>query len=390
MTETVEWLSIEQAISRLLPSGTEKHRRDILLAEISAYSSAVVREARRGAHAAPPLGDAAAAPVWLDKPIFICGHQKTGTTLLQQLLDGHPDIVVLPSEGTYFTSFGYAACADPTSQDIDRFVADWIARFVDPNYAPHFKIGRTGPNGNPSVFFARRLLFWQIVLRQGRAVHAPFTLLLALIAAYKDVTVSPTTPRLWAEKTPLNEIHARRLAQFEHARFIQLVREPSSTLTSLRGAVAGGNFDAAKHIRAIARSLKLAQTNGRRLGSRYLVVRYEDLTDDPRAEMERVRVFLGISPNPSLLVPTVVGRTVRSNSSFERSDFGVIRRSRGAPPLSRSDATLVSAIAGSAARCFGYDVERLPAATHVAVHLRQLRRTVVRRFAAWEPGGGRF
>jgi hypothetical protein len=283
--------------------------------------------------------------------------------LLQQLLDGHPELLVLPSEGTYFTSFHYALSADPMHRDVDRFIAEWIARFVDPNDEPHFKLGRSGTRGNPAVQFSRRLLAWQTALRQARPALAPFALLLALVAAFRDVAATSWMPRLWAEKTPLNEVHAQPLvAAFPEARFIHLVREPSATFSSLRERyrVAGINsFDAAVHTQTIKRSLQLAKENAQKFEGRYLLVRYEDLTDDAVGEMERVREFLGISPSPSLLTPTVRSLAVRSNSSFERSAAGVVKRAREATVLLPADARLVSAETASAARALGYKVAPL-------------------------------
>lgn len=33
-----------------------------------------------------------------DRPIFICGHPKSGTSLLRNLLDNHPQLAVYPEE----------------------------------------------------------------------------------------------------------------------------------------------------------------------------------------------------------------------------------------------------------------------------------------------------
>jgi hypothetical protein len=372
---------MEDAIARLLPSADVTHDRALLLAELSDYARAVVCEARHIGGATPTDEERAAALHWLGRPVFICGHHRSGTTLLQELLDGHPELLVLPSEGTYFTSFSYAARLNPTRRDIDRFVADWVARFVDPNHPPHFKLGRSGPAGNPSVVFARRLLGWQQALQDTQPALAPFALLRALVAAFRDVTAASSSPRLWVEKTPLNERYARRFIAFSEARFIQLVREPSATLASLLEIyrITGiRELDPARHAQAIGQSLRLAQKRRQQFGSRYLIVRYEDLTDNPAQEMERVRAFLGISANPSLRVATIGGRPVRSNSSFERSTEGVIQRAPQSPALSPANARLVSAFTASASRPFGYNVVSLGVWARFRICLRQLPRNTFR------------
>ena len=42
-------------------------------------------------------------------PIFLLGSHKSGTSLLRSLLDGHPDLDVLPREAHFFPTHGYAS-----------------------------------------------------------------------------------------------------------------------------------------------------------------------------------------------------------------------------------------------------------------------------------------
>jgi hypothetical protein len=385
MTGTPDWVAWEERIEKLLPGrgrGPESSSdRRLLLDEVSTYARAATREARRAGFVLPTDAQREQAIAWLGRPVFLCGHHRSGTTLLRNLLDGHPDLVVLPDEGTYFTSFRYAARARPTSQDVDRFLADWIARFVDPNHEPHFKLGRSGPPGNPSVLFARRLLGWHEEVLQAWPTPAPFALLLSLMTAFNDLVPTSGTPRRWVEKTPLNERYVERLAVFPDARFIQLIRDPSATLASLlelHSSGGKGKTDAGRDARCIGRSLRLAQRNLRRLPERYLVVRYEDLVGDPARETDRVRAFIGIRPHVSLTTPTVLGRPVRANSSFDPGDAGVISRSRPTRALSPTEATLVGAFTEDSARALGYDVRGPAVLKRAALLLREEIRHVSR------------
>ncbi len=40
-----------------------------------------------------------------DRPLFICGHPKSGTSLLKALLDNHPQLVVYPEETVFFRRY---------------------------------------------------------------------------------------------------------------------------------------------------------------------------------------------------------------------------------------------------------------------------------------------
>jgi Sulfotransferase family len=358
MTAPSDWIAWEDRIAELLPKEGSSPHRARLLRELSSYGRAVVREAEQLGVERVCAADREQTMAWLGRPVFICGHHRTGTTLLSELLDGHPELVVLPSEGTYFTSFGYVARSSPTRQDVERFLVEWIARLVDPNYEPHFKIGRSGPAGNPSVLFARRFFGWHAEMIRASRERASFAVLLSLVAAFDDMSPAPRRRRMWVEKTPLNERHVDRLALFSEARFIQLVRDPAATLASLVQAqrASGMEVDAAGDARRIGLSLGLARRNMRRLPKRYLVVRYEDLVGNPALQMEQVRSFLGISRDASLATPTVLGLPVRANSSFDAGEPGVIRPLRPPPTLRPREAMLIGAFAASAARALGYEV----------------------------------
>jgi hypothetical protein len=348
-----EWAAREDAIQRLLPGASPQHDRPRLLNELAHHAQAIVAHARRLGPDIVRTPDSAAADPWLRRPVFICGHHRSGTTLLQQLLDGHPQLLVLPSEATYLSSFKYVARPDPPIAAVDRFVAEWICRLVDPNQPPHFKLGRSDSHRNPYLNFARRVLGWIDALRDQRR----FACLLALAAAYRDIAAPGLSPRWWVEKTPLNEHRVPALSTFAAARFIQMVRHPAASLASLaeRYRSAGVDFDPQQHLRSIGSSLEAACRNRVR-HSGYLIVRYEDLTTSPASEIERVRSFLGVLPEQRLLIPSVAGWAVGSNSSFEVGTPGEIHAPRSIVPA-EAEAYQIGLIAGRAARELGYDIE---------------------------------
>ena len=372
---------MEAAIDARLPGAGGASARPELLTKLAAYSRAAVREARALGAVVPSAEECDAAMSWLLRPVFICGHQRSGTTLLQNLLDGHPQVLPLPNEGTYFTSFAYVARAAPSELALDQFAGEWISRLVDPNFAPHFRLGKSDSLRSPAVDFARALLGWHGALRTR--VESKLAPLLAVAAAFKATAMPRSAPTIWVEKTPQNERYAARFAALERARFIQLVRDPAATFASLaqiyRSADRGG-FDAAEHTRAIGRSLRLATANARRLADRYLVVRYEDLIARPANEIERVRRFLEIAADPTLLVPTAAGRGVRANSSLGAGADGAIGAARSAPELSAEHLHLLGAHASRAARVHGY---HLPAVRmRWALLLRDWPRHALRRSRA--------
>ncbi len=375
-------MKIEAEISGLLPGGPAANR-PLLLLRLGSYAAQLAREARRLGAIPPAASERTRALTWLEHPVFICGHHRTGTTLLRNLLDGHPDVVVLPNEATYLSSFAYARRASVGQHEADRFTAEWISRLVDPNHGPHFLLGRSGPDGNPYLSFARRLLGWHAAIVEAWPDRAPFALLLALVAAFANAALPGHRARGWIEKTPLNERHAALWAgAFPGARFIQLVRDPAATMASLgelhRAAGLAGDRSL-RHAWSIGRSFRLARDNRERFPARYLVVRYEDLCGSPEREMDRVRSFLALSRHPGLLQPEVLGRAVAPNSSFEAGAPGVIAGARGRVALEGRVQALVDALVSPVARTFGYDAGPAAPLHHAVLLLRETSRYALTR-----------
>lgn len=356
MSAFSDWAKREEALDELLRAQPARRDHRAIFAAVSDYARAIVDDARL--HAAEiPAADVEQALSWLLQPVFVCGHHRSGTTLLQELLDAHPQLIVIPTEVTYFASSPDMATGNPEHSAVEAFAAEWVMRLIDPNGKQHFHLGRASPFHNPAWTFVALLLGWQAALQRHPQVPGALAGLLALAAAYRDVSLPAAMPLRWVEKTPLNERHAARLATLPGARFIQLVRDPAATLRSqladLRGAGIA-DVDAAEQAWRIVRSLRLARRNRAAYARRYLIVRYEDLVAAPEAETERVREFLQLEGHEGLLRPTVLGRAVPSNSSFQRSTPGSIRESRPHAALAPAESQLLAAFNGGISADFGY------------------------------------
>jgi hypothetical protein len=376
------WHEKEEALHARLREGKRGAARALLLAELAAYAQDVVRAARAEPGRVIPPAELAQATRWLERPVFICGHHRSGTTLLQELLDGHPELVVLPSEGTYFTSFRRVARADPEAQALDAFAAEWVSRLVDPNYPPHFKLGRSTADHQPYVTFVRSLFAWQRELPMALPRLAQFGTLLALVAAYREVALPGVAPNLWVEKTPLNERYRSKFAAFDNALFIHVVRHPADSFASLMQALRQGgvaNPPRAAHAADIGHSLLLAAENSARHEGRYLVVRYEDLTASPAREMERVRAFLKIAGHDTLTRATSGGIAVAPNSSFGVGTAGEVVKPGKRAELTPEDSELLATYAGEAARLHGYELVPLASWRRTMIRLRHAPSEAVRR-----------
>lgn len=353
--------SLEDAyrqIDRLLEARAQVHPRRVepvwgdLLRTIDE-----VAERLRSVGAAPGAATTAGLPGFYDSPIFVVGHRKTGTTLVLELLDGHPALVVLPGESNHFRQFR------PQSEHLDaRERADeaqrwWLLRLISPSGIPPFwALGKPWElERDPYERFTQRLL--------ELAVAHPVRDVLGLVAVALG---EGRDPGAWVEKTPGHERYADEiLGLYPHARFVHVLRDPRSVaaaITRLDRATERQTDLVAIALDARS-SFLAAERNAKRLGeSRYLVVRYEDLVAEPEQTMRRVAELLGIDFRESLLVPTVGGVEATSNSAWSaRKVTGAIESRRlelWREELDERSASLVASITAPAAARFDYRLPR--------------------------------
>ena len=313
-------------------------------------------------------------PAFYDRPVFVVGHRKTGTTLLLDLLDGHPQLVVLPGESNHFLTF----LPRFGGHEPERIAAEaqrwWILRLISPSGIPPFwAAGRPGQS-DPYARFTEELL--------ALATPGRDTLGLAAVALHA-ATGATGEPRAWVEKTPGQE-HCldQILGVYPEARFVHLVRDPRSVAAAISrlDRILGQDTDLVGVGMTLSRSFEAAERNARRLGEqRYLVLRYEDMVATPEPAMRRVADFARIDRADSLLTPTVGGVEARSNSAWTaRQVTGQIESSRldlWSEELDDHAAELIAASARRAAARY-YELPRPGALASAEVASRRVRLAV--------------
>lgn len=214
-----------------------------------------------------------------DRPVFVGGCPRSGTTLLRSMLNAHP-VLALPRE-THFVLEAYArrATFGDLRDDRNRMrLAKWIAT-------------------------RKRTQFDRLELDTGRAVtalhRAPPTVGSLVGTALKLYADRFDKPR-WGDKRPM---HVQELPaifdMFPDAQFITIVRDPRAVVASMKklgwldswydGTVAGGVDRWLHSVRAGRQGLR------RHRDDQLLEIRYEDLVDDPAGVLGHVCTFLGLS-----------------------------------------------------------------------------------------------
>lgn len=210
-------------------------------------------------------------------PVFLVGCPRSGTTLLQRLLDAHPFVAVAPE--THFirrfwlprTKYGALSDESCFGRLIDDIAA--MPEFADMKLDP----GR----------------FNAAARRAERSVPALFDLLLCSFGERRGA-------RIVGEKTPNHLLYMAILESFfPGARFVHIIRDPRAVVSSWRtvpwstGTIGG---DAGVWRRYMRTAWKQPPSRGK-----LHVMRYEALTRHPEQELRRVCDFLGIPFDPSML-----------------------------------------------------------------------------------------
>jgi len=294
-----------------------------------------------------------------DRPVIICGHPKAGTTLLRNLLDSHPQLVVFPEEATFFRNFM------PKSEGLDQERLLELARQELINV---FEWNQENPPAHQAGHLTQDysdIDFEQVSARlaarmQADGLRHPGDMLSAAVLAYGDVIgATSDRSRWWVEKTPYNEQFTEQiLAWWPEALFIHIVRDPLDNYASYQRKQSGwtaGFFSANWN-----RSTRAGLENLERYGpEKYLLLPYEDLVSQPEENLNRICAFLGIEDDPTLRQPTKRGKLWRGNSMFE-DKFNAISAAavgRWETVLEPDQAALIQLVTRKRRRALGYTSE---------------------------------
>lgn len=299
--------------------------------------------------------------------VYLCGVERSGTTLLRNLLDNHRQLSVLPSEGTYFTSLETKMQAMPVIARKAFLCQEWLWRLVTSDHQPPFwLLGRSNEQASPYVDFARAFIsWWEQAEKSLEQISAWPSLVVQLAYAHSCQQISgPHAAKLWIDKTPRNEMHLQRIWQeMPKAKIIYIARNPVAIINSRKRMDAFAGTPTKYFIQQLRQSVQKILKIKKNPEQRLLVLHYETLVAQPSETMQSVAQFLGIHYEAGLLVPTIHGQATKSNSSFaETEQAGSIMKEKSKQEnlgLTQSELRLLHAAISKEARALGYETPAL-------------------------------
>jgi hypothetical protein len=295
-------------------------------------------------------------------PIVISGPPRSGTTLLYNLFDGHPDVLWLVTEGFFFEhvvdlaeQFD-GACKALADLDVDQLIEGvWDRQLMPPPFQP------PAANDLPQVAWDAAAFRRHLAGRRPGEARGLWT---ALLQA--ELAALGWRPRrfvcLKAPDYGKTCVGANRL--FPEARCIAIVRDPYRALDSLKGS---REKRGVKRLtwptlaRCVAEMNWMADRVRSLPPDRVRWLRYEDLVADPEGKMRRLAEWLGLDFDPCLTRPSNLGVAWSGNSTFGDGFSGVARREdSGLRMLSEAEVAFIRKTAAPFAENFGYDLSRSP------------------------------
>jgi len=291
-----------------------------------------------------------------NRPIFLVGCPRSGTTLLSVMMHAHPRIAMPPE-----------------------------TRFLIPAYRNRLQYGDLAQPEN------RRRLAEDLILDPGRfhelqldkaemvekIVAAPPTLGSALGTIWREYARSRGKAR-WGEKRPAYwRDMGMILRLFPEAQIVHLVRDGRACVASLKRV----HWWTSGPVSAMS-SWTLADAELRRLGrrlpaGRYHRLRYEDLLSEPRAELGRLCAFLGEEFDAAMLdhggAADDIVKSYKTWHEKARGDLDPKRIEAWRRELTPDEIGLFEAVAQRAMRRNGYEpsgIGKAPSAAERAGYYR--------------------
>lgn len=274
--------------------------------------------------------------------LFIAGASRSGTTLLMNLLDAHRELLIFPMEQKVFKQYFTRPSATREAYFLDRFITErsegqqtvLANRVLHQEYRDRMK-DEFGIDFDLDVDSDRFLQRYREVLSTSEVALADILTALteALVAANPyAASIYPHT-RYVVYKDPFTtEFFARDAAEeLPTSKFLHIIRDPYARYCSTkkrqlregrlikRRTMRRINFRdfATGFAEQIIASLQTGLENQRVLGeTRYMIMRFEDLVENPGSTMERITDWLGIQFEEAMLQPSKLGSPIESGSSF--------------------------------------------------------------------------
>lgn len=299
-----------------------------------------------------------------DRPVFVIGCARSGTTMLQLMLHAHPHIAVPPEtrflETAYYRRRVYGDMRDVRNR---QNLAEWIAR-------------------------DKSTKFWDLGIGQDdyirQAAQGPGSLGSVIGRAFRMYGERFGKPR-WGDKRPsyVRKVDIlRRL--FPDAQFVHLIRDGRDCAASLK-EMPWYSLDSFHAIANWAEAIDAGDRLRRKLPEdTYYELSYEELTHDPATQLKRLCQFLNEDFDSAMCEPHMLaGVAVPKNKTWHSNTHTEVTGERvgsWSTRLTAWEIALCEEVLGERLLRHGYELSGAPAAAKA--HVAAFRQTMAKRRAS--------
>ena len=256
-------------------------------------------------------------------PIFILGAHKSGSSLLRSLLDGHPDLFVLPFEAHFFQLAHYwvdyrSRSSRPPALSFTEAIEEYTRNVTHYN-------STNDPTSDANLVGAFDIDRFKLDIENTPA-NCFSDLIVNYIKASYAALVGQKAPEdlRFVEKSVESAEFALDLKSlFPNAKFVHILRNPYSNLVAFRRHTGKSHYPVLASVLFSLNNSYYYLYKNQRLIDDYRVVRYEDLLTASEKVMREVADYLEIPFLDCLLQPTVLGKPWLGNSSRGLKFLGI-------------------------------------------------------------------
>lgn len=270
------------------------------------------------------------------EPIFIIGVGRSGTSLLQSMLNSHSEISFIP-ETHFLRKYVFTGNKTISSKSVPDFTQEL----------------------NADKDYVRAKIKPEEIIKVGNNCLATYNLLLEKYLTTKKKT-------LIGDKNPRNIDFIPQLKRFfPKSKVIHIIRDPRDVVLSRTKA------DWSKHwpfnLHAYMYNTQILR--GMRLGKKlfdknYLEVYYENLIENPEIELEKISSFLGVSFEKNMLDFGSSAKELvdKSEMQWKKETFGPLltsNKNKWKKEFKSSQIDLIQQVCSSAFENFPYEKEKI-------------------------------
>jgi hypothetical protein len=207
------------------------------------------------------------------EPIIVVGCQRSGSTLLGSVLGAHSKIVAIP-EAQFFVD-----CM-PSNTDIEHDIKELYS-----NIAEHY-----------------RFKIWKFKIPNPICPKSSFQHAYThLISEYNHSTHGKLEAKYWVDHQPGHIKHLNKIKNaFPKVRVVNIIRDGRAVANSILPLDWGPNsINRAAYFWEKRVGYGLAAHNI--MGKQMITIKYEDLTQNPKTEIEKLCLFLDLDFEPEMM-----------------------------------------------------------------------------------------